>query len=66
MARPAIDVFVARLVEEIARLAATMGGLYAIVSCGGIWESYTEFREQVGAATSLLSPCEAEILVRRS
>jgi acetate kinase len=46
-ARDAIDYFVARVRREIGGLAATIGGVDAIVFTGGIGEHATHVREQV-------------------
>ncbi|MDU1692985.1 MAG: acetate kinase, partial [Bradyrhizobium sp.] len=46
-AREAIDYFVARVRREIAGLAATIGGVDAIVFAGGIGEHAFRVREQI-------------------
>ncbi len=46
-ARGAIDMFVARAIEEASRLAGTMGGLDHIVFCGGIGENAAELRDRI-------------------
>ena len=43
----AVEVFVARLVAEIGSVAATIGGLDALVFTGGIGENGTAIREAV-------------------
>jgi len=64
LAKRAIDAFVARLSEEIARLSATMGGLDAVVFCGGIGENAASIRERVIHALDYLAPGGLEALVR--
>lgn len=59
----AVDMFVARLAEEIARLAATMGGLDSVVFCGGIGENAADIRGRVLDRLSFLDP---EPLVRQT
>lgn len=50
----AVEYFVARAVEEIARLAATMGGLDTVVFCGGIGENAGEIRDRIAAGLTFL------------
>ena len=50
----AVEYFVARAVEEIARLAAAMGGLDTVVFCGGIGENATRIRDRIAAGLSFL------------
>ncbi|NNF72460.1 MAG: acetate/propionate family kinase [Rhodobacteraceae bacterium] len=58
----AIEAFVARAVEEICRLAGTMGGLDAVVFCGGIGENAASIRDRIMAGLTFLS--SPEMLVR--
>jgi len=53
-ARLAIDYFVYRLVQEIGRLAATLGGLDGLVFTAGIGENSVEIRSRVVAACGWL------------
>jgi len=46
-AKFAIEYFVARIKGELGRLTAALGGLDAIVFCGGIGENSTYIREKV-------------------
>ncbi|MEM6609264.1 MAG: acetate kinase [Pseudomonadota bacterium] len=62
----AIEVFVACIVEEICRLAGTMGGLDAVVFCGGIGENAGHIRRDVAQGLAFLSPGGPEILVMKT
>lgn len=50
----AIDFFVARLVEEVCRMAGVLGGLDTIVFCGGIGENASAIRERVRQGVAFL------------
>lgn len=68
-ARDAIDYFVARAVEEIARAAAALRGLDAVVFCGGIGENAKAVREAIVDGIAFLSGRDGggvEALVRET
>lgn len=65
-AQRAIEMFVARAVEEIARLAATMQGLDALVFCGGIGENAGVIRDRISGSLGFLSKNGLDIHVRQS
>ncbi len=68
-AQRAVEVFVSRVVEEVCRLAGTMGGLDAVVFCGGIGENARDIRERITAGLGFLpgpSGAGPEILVRET
>ncbi|MGH1429446.1 MAG: acetate/propionate family kinase, partial [Arenicella sp.] len=46
-AQQAIDYYVFRIRREIGSLSAVMGGIDALVFCGGIGENASQIREQV-------------------
>lgn len=46
-ARETVAFFIARVVEEIGRMAAVIGGLDTVVFCGGIGENAHELREKI-------------------
>lgn len=53
-AKAAVDFFVARVIEEIARAAAVMGGLDQVVFCGGIGENAAPLRDRVAQGLTFL------------
>lgn len=66
-AREAIDFFVARAIEEICRMAGALGGLDAIVFCGGIGENAAPIRDAIVDGVRFLPGRDGdgvEILVR--
>jgi acetate kinase len=64
-ARLALDIFIHRLVECIGGMAATLGGLDALVFTGGIGEHSFEVRERVTAALAFLSPFHVLVVTAR-
>jgi acetate kinase len=61
----AVDMFVDRLVQEIAAAAAVIGGIEALVFTGGIGERSAEIRERSAAALGFLGVRLDEDLNRR-
>lgn len=53
-AQAAIDYFIARLVEEISRLAGVLGGLDTVVFCGGIGENAANIRAKTAEGLGFL------------
>lgn len=53
-ARQALEYFVARIAEEIARMAATMGGVDRVIFCGGIGENAHDLRAEILGAIEFL------------
>lgn len=60
-AQSALEFFIARIIEEIARMAATMGGVDRVVFCGGIGENAHELREKIEAGIGFLFPNQSPI-----
>lgn len=52
--RQAVDFFVARLCEEVCRMAGAMGGLHCIIFSGGIGENSAVIRDRVARQVSFL------------
>lgn len=63
-AATAIETFIVRAAEEICRLSGAMGGLDAVVFCGGIGENAASVRERISKGLSFIGPNGPEILVR--
>lgn len=53
-ARNAVEVFVARCVEEIARASAVIGGADLLIFCGGIGENATALTEEIAGRLAFL------------
>lgn len=65
----AIDAFAMRAVEEICRLAGTMGGLDALIFCGGIGENSGPIRDRITEGLRFLpgrSGSGLDVLVRQT
>lgn len=63
----ALEMFVARAVEEIARMAGAMNGLDCVVFCGGVGENAAALRDRIVAGLGFLrqaSGAPLDILVR--
>lgn len=58
-AREAVDCFVSSCVQEIARAAATLGGVDLVVFCGGIGENATGVRTRIVDGLRFLGDAEA-------
>ena len=58
-AKEAIDYFIARLVEEICRMAGAMGGLDAVMFSGGIGESDAAIRAAIAQRLAFLTGADS-------
>ncbi len=66
----AIEYFVARASEEIARMGASMGGLDTVVFCGGIGENAPAIRDRIMAPLGFMrradgAPIEQRVIATR-